>query len=110
MKPVAHVWCAVSIGIPIGISKKAPTSAPYPTRQDPSMAESKERCRLCNGETTVGKLQSGNQDARIVIAGKPDGFLGVIPWTTSGVKARVCRDCGHIDLFARDLTELLPGA
>lgn len=73
------------------------------------MPESDERCRLCGGETTVGKLQSGNHDARIVIAGKPDGFLGVIPWTTSGVKARVCRDCGHIDLFARDLTDLLPG-
>jgi len=73
------------------------------------MNDQEARCKLCGGTTAVGKLQSGNNDARIVIAGKPDGFLGVVPWTTSGVKARVCRDCGHIDLFARDLTDLLPG-
>lgn len=71
------------------------------------MSGVKEKCRLCGGDVTMGKLQAGNADARIVIAGKPDGFLGVTPWTASTVRARVCRACGHIELFARDLQDLL---
>ncbi len=66
-------------------------------------------CRACGGATALAKVQSGNQDLRVVIAGKPDGFLGVVPWTASGLRARVCRACGHVDLVAKDLTDLLPG-
>lgn len=82
------------------------------------MAESNEKrggapekrgaaCPLCGGETTKGTLKAGNSEAQIVIAGKPDGFLGVVPYTTSQVSARVCRDCGHIGLFARNMQDLL---
>ena len=54
-----------------------------------------------------GALKAGNQETHIVIAGKPDGFLGVIPYRTSPVGARVCTACGHIELFARDLQDIL---
>ena len=60
------------------------------------MSETTTRCRLCGGEITTGKLKAGNAEAQIVIAGKPDGFLGVVPYTTSPIAARICRDCGHI--------------
>lgn len=52
-------------------------------------------------------LKAGNSEAQIVIAGKPDGFLGVIPYTASPVGARVCAACGHIELFARNLRDIL---
>jgi hypothetical protein len=64
-------------------------------------------CALCGGETTKGVLKTGNHEANVVIAGKPDGFLGVVPYTTSQVAARVCTRCGHIALFARNLQDLL---
>ncbi len=64
-------------------------------------------CPLCGGETAKGVLKTGNHEANVVIAGKPDGFLGVVPYTTSPVAARVCTDCGHITLFARNLESLL---
>ena len=64
-------------------------------------------CPQCGGETAKGTLKAGNQEATIVIAGKPDGFLGVIPYTTSQIAARVCTRCGHIGLFARNMQDLL---
>lgn len=64
-------------------------------------------CRLCGGETAKGTLKAGNQEAQLVVAGKPDGFFGVIPYTTAQVSARVCRSCGHVDLYARNLHDLL---
>lgn len=67
----------------------------------------KNRCPQCGGETTKGMLKSGNHEANIVIAGKPDGFLGVVPYTTSPVSARVCTACGYIALYARNLQDLL---
>lgn len=69
--------------------------------------QGRNRCPLCSGETAKGTLKAGNQEAAIVIAGKPDGFLGVIPYTTSQVAARVCTRCGHIALFARNMQDLL---
>lgn len=72
------------------------------------MAIAKKACLLCGAaETAQGALKTGNQEATIVIAGKPDGFLGVIPYTTSQVAARVCTRCGHIALFARNAQDLL---
>jgi hypothetical protein len=77
------------------------------------MAEQKEAdasrkaCRICGGEMTKGTLKAGNHEANIVIAGKPDGFLGVIPYTTSQIAARVCTACGNIELYARNLQDLL---
>lgn len=70
-------------------------------------AETTKTCRLCGGELTTGRVKAGNQEAQIVIAGKPDGFLGVIPYTTAQVSARVCTACGHIDLYARNAQDLL---
>ena len=67
----------------------------------------KSLCALCGGEVTRGTLKSGNQETTIVVAGKPDGFLGVIPYTTSQISARVCTECGHIELYARNLQDLL---
>lgn len=67
----------------------------------------KNACLRCGVETTTGKLKSGNQEPQIVIAGKPDGFLGVVPYTTSPVLARVCTGCGHIELVARNLRDVL---
>ena len=64
-------------------------------------------CPLCGGETAKGVLKTGNHEANVVIAGKPDPFLGVVPYTTSQVTARVCTACGHIALFARSLESLL---
>ena len=64
-------------------------------------------CPLCGGETAKGVLKTGNQEASVVIAGKPDAFLGVIPYATSQVAARVCTSCGHIALFAKSLESLL---
>lgn len=73
------------------------------------MAEDKGKkvCRLCGGEMAKGTLRAGNQEANIVVAGKPDGFLGVIPFTTSQIAARVCRNCGNIELFARNSQDIL---
>jgi hypothetical protein len=68
---------------------------------------SPKTCRLCGGETAKGTLKSGNQEATVIVAGKADGFLGVIPYTTAQVSARVCKGCGHIDLFARNMSDLL---
>jgi hypothetical protein len=70
-------------------------------------ANSQKTCRVCGGETAKATLKAGNQEANLVIAGKPDGFLGVIPYTTSQVAARVCTACGHVDLYARNLQDLL---
>jgi uncharacterized Zn finger protein len=67
----------------------------------------KNRCPLCGGETARGVLKTGNHEAQIVVAGKPDGFLGVVPYQTSPVAARVCTDCGHVALFAKNLESLL---
>jgi ribosomal protein L40E len=64
-------------------------------------------CGRCGGETAQGTLKAGNQEATIVIAGEPDGFLGVIPYTTSQVGARVCRKCGMIEIYARNVRDLL---
>jgi hypothetical protein len=64
-------------------------------------------CLRCGGETARGTVKAGNHEAQVVIAGKPDGFLGVIPYTTTPVGARVCTVCGHIELFARDPRNLL---
>lgn len=64
-------------------------------------------CAFCGGETAKGVLKAGNQEAQVVVAGKPDAFLGVIPYTTSQVMVRVCRNCGHIGLFAKSLESLL---
>ena len=73
------------------------------------MAQNKagQGCPLCGGETARGALKSGNHEASVVIAGKPDPFLGVVPYTTSPVIVRVCRSCGHIALFAKSLESLL---
>ena len=65
------------------------------------------KCPLCGGETSKGVLKTGNHEANVVIAGKPDGFLGVIPYTNAQVVARVCNSCGHIALFAKGLESLL---
>ncbi len=70
-------------------------------------AKDRRACPLCGGETAKGTLKAGNSEAQIVVAGKPDGFLGVVPYTTSQVAARVCRRCGHIGLFARNMQDLL---
>lgn len=64
-------------------------------------------CRVCGSETAKGTLKAGNNEAQIVIAGKPDGFLGVVPYTTSQVAARVCTSCGYIELYARNLQDIL---
>ena len=64
-------------------------------------------CHLCGGETAKGVLKTGNHEANVVIAGKADGFLGVVPYTNSQVAVRVCGQCGHIALFARDVESLL---
>lgn len=64
-------------------------------------------CRACGGETASGTLKTGNEEAVIVIAGKADEFLGVIPYSTSPMKARVCLKCGLVELFARDVRDLL---
>lgn len=69
--------------------------------------ETKNACRLCGGEITRGTLKAGNSEATLVIAGKPDGFLGVIPYTTAQISARVCRSCGYVELFARNAQDLL---
>ena len=66
-----------------------------------------KKCPLCNGEMAKGTLKGGNADATIVIAGKPDGFLGVIPYTTAQIIARVCRSCGYIALFAKNAQDIL---
>jgi hypothetical protein len=65
-------------------------------------------CRGCGGETAKGTLKAGNQEASVVIAGKPDGFLGVIPYSTSQITVRVCLSCGLIDTYARNVRDLLP--
>ena len=64
-------------------------------------------CVQCGGEMASGTLKTGNAAASIVIAGKPDAFLGVVPYTTAQVEARVCLACGHIVLFAKSLDRLL---
>ena len=65
-------------------------------------------CPNCGGQDiTTGTLKVGNGEAQVVIAGKPDGFLGVIPYTTSPIQVKVCRSCGYLTLFARKLTDLL---
>jgi len=66
-----------------------------------------DTCPLCGGETMRGVLKAGNQSASVVVAGKPDDFLGVVPYTTSPVEVRVCAACGHIALFAKSLESLL---
>lgn len=67
-----------------------------------------QSCPLCGGrDITTGKLKVGNGDAQVVIAGKPDGFLGVIPYTTSPVRVNICRSCGYMMLYAQQLTDLL---
>ncbi len=67
-----------------------------------------EKCHHCGGsDLAAGTLQSGNVDARVVIAGHPDGFLDVIPYTKSPIRAVVCRSCGYTMLFATQLTDLL---
>jgi hypothetical protein len=72
-----------------------------------SEAKKGNGCPQCGGETAKATLKAGNADATLVIAGKPDGFLGVIPYTTSQVGARVCLNCARIDLFARNVRDLL---
>jgi hypothetical protein len=69
--------------------------------------DGKRQCRICGEEMAKGTLKAGNQEANIVIAGKPDGFLGVIPYTTAQISARVCTGCGHIELYARNVQDIL---
>ena len=67
-----------------------------------------KRCGHCGGSDLADAVfKAGNADAQVVIAGTPDGFLGVVPYTKSPVRAVVCRDCGYIALFATQLTDLL---
>lgn len=66
-----------------------------------------QACPLCGAKTAKAAFKTGNQEASVVIAGKPDGFLGVVPYTTSPVTARVCTSCGHIALWAEGLESLL---
>ncbi|MBC8142961.1 MAG: hypothetical protein H7Y38_16175 [Armatimonadetes bacterium] len=67
-----------------------------------------KRCGHCGGaDLASASLKAGNADAQIVIAGHPDGFLGVIPYTKSPIRAYVCRDCGYTMLFAEQMTDLL---
>ena len=67
------------------------------------------QCLHCGSDDlATGTLKPGNADAQIIIAGEPDGFLGVVPYTTSPVAATVCRACGFIMLRAKRLTDLLP--
>jgi predicted nucleic-acid-binding Zn-ribbon protein len=68
---------------------------------------SKKRCRECGAETSKATLKAGNQEATLTIAGKPDGFLGIIPYTTAQIAARVCTQCGHIEFYARNMQDLL---
>ncbi len=69
--------------------------------------DNRKQCSVCAGETAKGTLKTGNQEATVVIAGKPDGFLGVIPYTTAQISVRVCTVCGHIELYARNVQEIL---
>ncbi len=72
------------------------------------MAATTDRCHHCGGaDLAAATVKVGGGDTRIVIAGKPDGFLGVIPYTTSPLQAYVCRACGYTMLFATQLTDLL---
>lgn len=67
-----------------------------------------DKCHHCGGsDLASAAVKVGNGDAQIVIAGKKDGFLGVVPYTTSPIRAYVCRSCGYTMLFARQLTDLL---
>ncbi len=75
---------------------------------DNQTAPQSPRCPACHSsDLATGTLNTGKQSATIVIAGEPDGFLGVVPYSTAPVDARVCRTCGHIALFARSLETLL---
>ena len=75
---------------------------------DHATAAAAPRCPACGGgDLATGTLKNGNQSATVVIAGEPDGFLGVVPYSTAPVDARVCRTCGHVALFARSLEALL---
>jgi len=77
-------------------------------RGDVKMTETNSKiCPNCRGSLTTGKLKTGNQEAQIVIAGKPDGFLGVVPFTTAQISAQVCTGCGRIELYARNANDLL---
>ena len=67
--------------------------------------EEKKKGRLVL--TSREALMKGNDEGVVVVAGKPDGFLGVIPFTTSQILARVCRSCGNIELFARNSQDIL---
>lgn len=64
-------------------------------------------CARCGSPTATGTLKAGREEATVIIAGEPDGFLGVVPYTASPVGVRVCKTCGHIDLYARALRDLL---
>lgn len=64
-------------------------------------------CAHCGGPMVRGTLKAGNTVPTIVVAGVPDDFLGVVPYTTSPVEARVCTACGHIALFATSLDRVL---
>ncbi len=67
-----------------------------------------KKCLNCgSGDIAGATLKAGNADAQIVIAGEPDGFLGVVPYTKSPIQAYVCRDCGYTMLFAEQMSDLL---
>ena len=76
-------------------------------RDESVKARPPRTCALCGGTTSKGVLKTGNHEANVVIAGKPDGFLGVVPYTNSQVVASVCNSCGHIALFAKNMESLL---
>ena len=66
-----------------------------------------QTCPQCGGSDLASATFQAGADARVVIAGQPDGFLGVVPYTKSPVRAVVCRGCGYIMLFATQLSDLL---
>lgn len=72
------------------------------------MGSMKSTCLVCHSPTLKGKLQSGNNDAKVTITGKPaDDFLSVATVITSPITVRVCEACGRIDLYATNMQDLL---
>lgn len=72
-----------------------------------SETNNRNRCAKCGGETARATVKAGNQEATLVIAGKPDGFLGVIPYTMAQIAAYVCGECGFVEFYARNVQDLL---
>jgi hypothetical protein len=60
----------------------------------------KDACRACGGKRL---FQSERIVARTILGPSPVVLTGI---AETGVAARVCVDCGHIDLNATDLAGL----